>query len=649
MPEARGAEILETIGKSGFKTAILLIALTGLLSGLVLNFSGQPGLADTVWFIGVAPALAALAVEILRSLGRGEVGLDIVAALSMTAALVFGETLAAAVVAVMYAGGTFLESFAEGRARREMHALLSRVPRTATRYRNSGLEDVPLDEIIPGDRLLIRQGDVVPVDGILSSGTAFVDTSDLTGESMPQRLFPGDEAMSGATNAGEAFDITATHRAAESTYAGIVRLVEAAQESKAPMSRLADRWSLGFLAVTVSIAFAAWWFTGDPIRAVAVLVVATPCPLILAVPVALVAGLSRAAHFGVLIKGAGPLETMARVTTLILDKTGTLTDGRPRIVSIDSAGGMTESQILLYAASLDQASKHPVAQALVAAAKARGLVLPAPSEVVEIPGEGVTGTVSGHAVVVGGDGFVARHIGQPDGGYTGLSTGSVIVAVAVDGAVAGHLIMADPLREGVAMMLANLRQQGIGRILLATGDRKEVAERVTKGLGLDGVQAGLTPQQKVLLVHSARKNGPVMMVGDGVNDAPALAAADVGVAMGARGAAASVEAADVILLVDRLDRIAPGIEIAQASRRIAVESVVAGIGLSVLGMIAAAFGYLTPVQGAVLQEVIDVAVILNALRALRIAPKAFLPDDPVIPVQAHPPGTSVTNHAQRSG
>lgn len=274
---------------------------------------------------------------------------------------------------------------------------------------------MPLYEIMPGDRLLIRQGEVVPVDGTLSSGTAFVDTSALTGESMPQRLFPGDEAMSSATNAGEAFDITATHRAEESTYAGIVRLVEAAQKSRAPMSRLAHRWSLGFLAVTVSIAFAACWFTGDPIRAVAVLVVGTPCPLILAVPVALVAGLSRAAHFGVLIKGEGPLETMARVRTLILDKTGTLTDGCPRIVSIVSTGGMDESQILLYTASLDQASKHPVAQALVAAAKARGLELSAPSKVVEIPGEGVIGNVTGHPVVVGGDGFVAVRIGQPRG------------------------------------------------------------------------------------------------------------------------------------------------------------------------------------------------------------------------------------------
>jgi heavy metal translocating P-type ATPase len=611
-----------------FKTASLLLAVTCLILGLASWFAGKSQIADLVWFAGVVPALAALLVEILRSIGRGEVGLDIVAALSMTAALVFGETLAAAVVAVMYSGGTFLESFAEGRARREMHDLLSRVPRTATRNRNGGLEDVPLDDIAPGDRLLIRQGDVVPVDGTVASDTAFVDTSALTGESLPVRLERGAEAMSGSTNAGEAFDLTATHRAEESTYAGIVRLVEAAQASKAPMSRLADRWSLGFLAVTVIIAVAAWWFTGDPIRAVAVLVVATPCPLILAVPVALVAGLSRAAHFGVLIKGAGPLETMARIRTLILDKTGTLTDGRPQIVSIDSHNGMGKEDILRLAAALDQASKHPVAQAIVSAAKARGLVLPIPSDVAESPGEGVVGTVEGHKVIVGGDDFVAQQVSRSETGHAALAAGSVLVAVAVDGHMAGHLVMADPLRDGTAAMLGGLRHQGISRILLATGDRAAVAERVTKGLGLDGVRSGLTPDQKVLLVLSERKPGPVMMVGDGVNDAPALAAADVGVAMGARGAAASAEAADVVLLVDRIDRLGPGIEIARASRRIAVESVVAGIGLSVLGMIAAAYGYLTPVQGALLQEVIDVAVILNALRALRIAPHETTPTNP---------------------
>lgn len=617
------------------KTALLAVAVVGLLGGLVLAYvMDRADLASTTWMIGVVPVLAALLLEILRSLARGEVGLDIVAALSMTAALLFGETLAAAVVAVMYSGGTFLESFAEGRARREMRDLLSRVPRTATRHEDGRLEEVPLAQIAPGDRLLIRQGDIIPVDGTIASASAFLDTSALTGESLPIKLAAGAEAMSGSTNAGDAFDLLAAREARDSTYAGIVRLVEQAQSSKAPMSRLADRWSLGFLLVTVAIAFAAWWFTNDPIRAVAVLVVATPCPLILAVPVALVAGLSRAAHYGVLIKGAGPLEAMARARTLILDKTGTLTDGRPQIVSIDTHDGIGADELLRLAAALDQATKHPVAQAIVAGAQERGLTLPVPQEVRETPGEGLTGMVEGRRVIVGGHGFVVGQVDARAADHPALSAGSVLVAVGIDGKLAGHMVMADPLRDGTHDMLSKLRRQGVKRILLATGDRQEVAERVTVGLGLDGIRAGLTPDQKVLLVLSERKHGPVMMVGDGVNDAPALAAADIGVAMGARGAAASAEAADVVLLVDRVDRLGPGVEIAHGARRVALESVVAGIGLSIIGMVAAAFGYLTPVQGALIQEAIDIAVILNALRALRIQPDetgpVHLPDGALV-------------------
>ncbi|HWU32974.1 MAG TPA: heavy metal translocating P-type ATPase, partial [Marmoricola sp.] len=474
------------------KTTLLAVALAGLLLGLAIHLAGWSGAANAVWTIGVLPILAALVVEIWRSLGRGEVGLDIVAALSMSAALGFGETLAASVVALMYSGGTLLESFAEGRARREMHDLLSHVPRNAMRHRDGLLEEVALDQIDPGDRLLIRQGDVVPVDGTVASEKAFLDTSALTGEALPVHLASGSDVMSGSTNAGVAFDMTATRVAKDSTYAGIIRLVEAAQRSKAPMARLADRWSLGFLAVTLVIATAAWWLTGDPIRAVAVLVVATPCPLILAVPVALVAGLSRAAHFGVLVKGAGALESLARVKTLILDKTGTLTDGRPQIVSIETENGNGEIEVLRLAAELDQASKHPVAQAIVALAKQRGLALSIPLEVAEIPGEGVIGNVGGREVLVGGDEFVARRVGRRSNERPTFTTGSVLVSVAVDGHMAGHLVMTDPLREGVGQMLDRLRRQGIEKILLATGDRADVAEHVTSGLRLDGIRAGLT-------------------------------------------------------------------------------------------------------------------------------------------------------------
>lgn len=595
------------------------LAAAGLAAGVIVRLAGLEDWANDIWAAVTVPVLLALLIEIVTSLRRGDVGLDIVAALSMTAALAFGEMLAASIVALMYAGGQFLESFAERTARREMTALLSRAPRTAMRHRDGQLEEVALDLVAPEDRLLIRRGDVIPVDGTVLEGVAVLDQSALTGESLPVRFKLGNPVLSGSTNVGEAFDLVATRRAAESTYAGIVRLVEAAQRVRAPMSRLADRYALIFLGLTVVLASFAWAVSGDPIRAVAVLVVATPCPLILAVPVAIVSGLSRAAKLGILIKGGKAIETLARVRSLVIDKTGTLTVGQARIVSTNAVDGMTPDELLRVAASLDQASKHVIAQTIVAAAHSKGLSLAVPSDVIETPGEGVVGRVEGRRVVVGGLRFVAGK--AVDAGPSLLPRdrppGALAVAVAVDGKLAGVLILADELRTGSEALLRELRSMGIERIVLATGDRHDVARFIAARLSFDLVRSELTPDQKILVVLSEHKNGPVMMIGDGVNDAPALAAADLGVAMGVRGAAASAEAADVVLLVDDLDRVLPAIKIARRSRYIALESVVAGIGLSTLAMIAASFGLLAPVEGALLQEVIDVAVIFNALRALR--------------------------------
>ena len=600
------------------RSVLVALPALGLLLGFAAPLLGFSALQEWVWTGFTVPVLMALLYEIAASLRRAEVGLDIVAALSMTAALAVGENLAAAVVALMYSGGQYLEAFAEGHARREMTAILARVPRTAIRHGNSELEEVGLETIVPGDRLLIRQGDVVPVDGTVASGVAILDQSALTGEPIPVQQRAGEEVMSGSTNAGDAFDLMASRHAVESTYAGIVRLVEEAQRSKAPMSRLADRFAILFLGVTVLIAGLAWYFTGNPIRAVAVLVVATPCPLILAVPIAIVSGLSRAARFGVLIKGGKAIEALAHVYSLVIDKTGTLTDGRAKVVSVNVRDHLVLDDILRIAASLDQASKHIIAQTLVTEARNRKLQLSTPSKVIETAGEGIEGSIDGLNVVVGGIHFVQSRLTKTatNSFEPTQRVGAVVVAVAIGGKMAGEIVLADELRVGIQALLQALRKLGIQRIVLATGDRREVAEAVTGGLGIDGVRSELTPDQKVLVVLTERKNGSVMMVGDGVNDAPALAAADIGVAMGARGTAASAEAADVVLLVDHLDRIVPAIQIARRSRLIALESVAAGIGLSLLGMVAAALGYITPVQGALLQEVIDVAVILNALRAL---------------------------------
>jgi heavy metal translocating P-type ATPase len=595
----------------------------GLALGIAARAGGRDEIAQVIWAAATVPVIGVLGLEIIVTLRRRQVGLDIVAFLSMSGALVLGEMLAGAVVALMYAGGNFLEGYASRRARREMTALLERAPKFAMRYQDGDLARVPIEALAPGDRVMVRRGEGVPVDGTVAGEGAVLDQSALTGEAMPVRFNDGAAVMSGATNAGMAFDLIAMRPAAESTYAGIIRLVEAAARARAPMVRLADRFAIVFLAATLAIAGAAWLATGDAVRWLAVMVVATPCPLILAVPVAIIAGVSRAARAGVLIKGGGALEVLANVGTIVIDKTGTLTHGRATLIAIHAHPGHAEDDLLRLAASLDQASNHIIAEALVRAARQRGIALTPPEQVRETPGSGLTGMVGTHAVTVGGIGYVRERSHDGDG-FAGIepdSEGAVAVAVAVDGVLAGILVLADRIRADVPTALAGFRANGVKRIVLASGDARNVTEAVAAQLDIDAVESEMTPERKVLAVGRERDGRAVMMIGDGVNDAPALAAADIGVAMGAYGAAASAEAADVVLLTDRIDGLAGAMAIARRSRRIALESVIAGIGLSFAAMVVAAFGYLPPVEGALVQEVIDVAVILNALRAIGGGPR----------------------------
>lgn len=599
--------------------AIVAAALSGLAVGGMLSWQGFGSYAHLAWTLATLPVLGALAVQIAISLRRGDVGLDVVAALSMSAALVIGEPLAGNVVALMYAGGQLLETFAQGRAQREMTALLGRVAHTAMRFHGSSLQEVPIGTIVPGDRLLIRHGEVVPVDGRVTSDFAMLDLSALTGETTPERIGIGGEVLSGATSTGSPFELVVLRPVEQSTYAGIVRLVEMAQNSKAPMVRLADRYALGFLALTLLIAGLAWIGTNDPVRVLAVLVVATPCPLILAVPIAIISGMSRAASIGVLVKNGGVLEALARIETVILDKTGTLTHGQAAVSAIKTLGDLAENEVLRLAASLDQASSHVVAAALIEAAARRNLPLSVPTGIEETPGLGIEGLVENKRLLLGGEAFVSEKLGlthfMPS--RDGLALSAMTVAVAVDGVPVGLIVLEDHVRSDAEAMLAVLRRAGVGRIVLASGDRPDIARSVGERLGLDQILGGLTPGDKVAAVATEAASGPVMMVGDGVNDAPALAAAAVGVAMGARGAAASSEAAGVVVLVDELGPLAKAIIIARRTRNIALQSVFAGLGLSIAAMIVAALGYLPPVQGALVQEAIDIAVVLNALRALR--------------------------------
>lgn len=606
--------------KARVQQALFIVTAAGLAVGGYGWLAGQPMLRDGAWVAAVGVTLVAVVADIIQQLRRGKMGVDVLALLTMAGALLLGEYLAGAVIALMVASGRALEEYAGRRAKRELSVLLSRQPRTAHRYGDGKLEEIALDRVGTGDRLLVRAGEVVPVDGVLRSSAAVLDESALSGESLPVNRESGATIRSGGVNAGDAFDLEVLAPAARSTYAGIIRLVSEAQQGKAPFTRLADRYALWFIPLALLLAGSAWLLSGDPVRALAVLVVATPCPLILAAPVAIVAGISRAAHRGLLVKNGGALEALARAETVMFDKTGTLTVGTPRLAGIETTETMEPDEALRLAASLDQASLHVSAQALVAEARRRGLKLLVPEAMQETPGAGVSGRVAGRSVRIGrlewlgGDGphsqwvrGVLRHMAVQ--GRSGAF-------LEVDGELCAALMLADDIRLDTGRALRELHRAGIRRTVMVSGDRQDVAETIAFALGVDSVLAECTPAEKVEAVEAEKLRAPTIMVGDGINDAPALAAADVGVAMGARGAAASSEAADAVLLVDRLDRLAEGLVIAKRSRAIALQSVLAGMGLSLGAMGFAAAGFIAPVIGAVLQEVIDVAVITNALRVL---------------------------------
>jgi heavy metal translocating P-type ATPase len=555
------------------------------------------------------------------SLRRRRLGVDAIALLALVGALAVGEYLAGAVISVMVATGRALEGWAAGRARHDLQALVQRAPRTAHRYEAGTLRLVDADEVAAGDRLMVGAGELVPVDGLLLDD-AVLDESALTGEALPVGRGVGEVARSGVVNAGSPFGVRATAAARDSSYAGIVRLVSQAESSQAPFVRLADRFAVWFLVVSLGAAAAAW-AAGGATRAVAVLVVATPCPLILAAPVALVAGLSRGARRGVIIKGGGVLERLARCTTLLIDKTGTLTSGCPALAAIVPAEGRAPDEILAWAASLDQVSAHVLARALVDAARGRKCELAGPVDVEEIAGQGIRGLVEGHRVAVGKAAWVGVS-GAPAWAKAARRQarldGSLTVFVSVDGCPAGVLVLDDPVRADAGRTIRSIRRSGVERIVMVTGDRPEVAATVGALIGVDEVLAERSPDEKLDVVRTERRDAPTIMVGDGINDAPALALADVGVAMGARGATASSEAADVVLTVDRLDRVGEARSLAHRSRRIALESVVAGMAMSLAAMGLAGVGLLPAVWGAILQEGIDVIVILNALRALGPGP-----------------------------
>ena len=590
-----------------------------LLGGGAAWLFGLAGVSEPLWVAGTVLGLAFSIAWTVGAVLRRQPSVDVIAMLALAGALWVQEPFAGATVTVMLASGQLLEARAAARARRELSLLVERAPRTARRRVEGAIVEVGVDEVSRGDRILVGTGEVVPVDGRLVSD-ATLDEAALTGEPLPVERPAGDNVRSGVVNAGPPIDLVATSVAAESTYAGVVRLVEQAQASSAPFVRAADRIAIVFVPLTLVLAAIAWGLSGDPVRAVAVLVVATPCPLLLAAPIAIMAGLSRAAHIGVVVKGGGALERLASGTVMLFDKTGTLTQGQPSLADTVTASSRFDAhEILRLAASLDQVSPHVLASSIVTAATRQRLSLEMPEGVREEHGYGLRGLVGGREVRVGKVGWI---VGDTHPAWVrqvlrrANLDGSLTVFVGINGEPAGAFLLQDPIRSDAPRMVRALREAGIDRVVLVTGDRADIADTVGRIVGVDTVLADCDPADKLAAIEAEATHAATIMVGDGVNDAPALAAAGVGVALAARGATASSEAADVVLTVDRLDALADAILIARRSRRIALEAVLVGMGLSLVAMVAAASGYLPPAVGAVTQEAIDVLAIGIALLAL---------------------------------
>ncbi len=600
-----------------------IVALT-LLLGVVGAVLWLAGLETAVRYGFSIYAVVIAAIETIgmaRDLRQKRFGIDILAVIAIIATVAVGEVIASMIIVLMVSGGKALEDFAQGRAQRELSALLDREPQTAHRLvpGSSRVDDIAAADVAVGDLILVRSGEVVPVDGQLESATAAFDESSLTGESLPRTRVAGELILSGSINGNLAATIVASALARDSQYQAIVGLVKQASTNRAPVVRLADRYAIPFTVVSLLIAGVAWAVSGDPVRFAEVLVLATPCPLVLAAPVAFMGGMSRAARAGIIVKGGAVLEQLARVRTAVFDKTGTLTLGTPEIARTLPRAPFDDRALLSLVASAEQSSSHVLAASIVAAAREQGLTLHTVVQSSEVAARGVIATLEDHVVAVGTLGFI-RDI-APDAGEVELAVGELAIYVAVDEQFAGIIIATDSIRPNARSTVGGLHRAGVRRVLMLTGDAQATADHVARSIGISEVRANCLPLDKVEAVRQVRER-PVLMVGDGVNDSPVLASADVGIAMGARGATAASEAAAAVILVDDISLVLRAVEIGQDTVRIAMQSIWLGIALSIGLMGVAAFGLIPATLGAGIQEVVDLATILNALRALRDRPRA---------------------------
>lgn len=595
---------------------LMMFVLVGLATGVMLWLTGAEMTLGVTAYLVLGIVIVITAIDMFKDLMRGHWGLDILAVIAMIATVAVQEYVAGLIIALMLTGGEALEDLAARRASRELDQLLNRAPAFAGRIHpvTGEVERIAIEEVKVGDELLVRSSEILPVDGVLLSDHATIDESSVTGEPIPVNYRAGDPLLSGTVNSTTSFTMRAQKVAADSNYASIVRLVEEAVDSRAPMVRLADRYAVPFTIVSLLIAGFAWFLSGDPVRFAEVLVVATPCPLLIATPVAFMGGMSSAAKLNVIIKDGGVLEVLARVRAVAFDKTGTLTEGKADVVEIHPAA-RTVDETLQLAAAAEQYSVHVFADPIVASARTQQLELPEVVTADEVATNGVLASLAdGTSVRVGKPSFIEEVTGPIDRPV--LSAGETAVYVSVGDELAGVIILSDPIREQSADTVSRLRRAGVAEIAMVTGDITSTAESVAHAVDIQTVHAETTPQTKVRIVQAMRPR-PVLMVGDGINDAPVLAAADVGVAMAGRGATVASESAAAVITSNDIARVADVAYVSRRTVQIALQSIWMGIIISVGLMLVAAFGYLPAVVGALLQEIVDLVAILSALRALR--------------------------------
>jgi len=616
---------LESPGSPGNRRRTILpsspvFAIAGILiGGLEQWVFGMPLFAHGLWTVALVGAGFPVVWRTLVAARHGNYATDLIASLSIVTAAIIGQPLAGLVIVLMQTGGEALERYAERRASAAVHELEQAAPRIAHLISSTrGVVDVPVSALNVGDVFLVRPGEMVPCDGIVLSGISEIDASQLTGEAIPVPAYEGTRVMSGSLNAHGVLSIRASARAAESQYSRIVELVREAQASKSPLQRLADRYAVWFTPATLMVCAVTFVITGSWTNVLSVLVVATPCPLILATPVAIIGGINRAARQKIIVRHGAALEMLSGATLAVFDKTGTLTVGKPAVKSVSALPGFSESEVLRSAGAVEHGSSHLLARVVAEEAEKRFGTLPVSKQHREWPGEGLTGMIDETEVVVGSRAFAGRHSAASLHAFDTLEdeeTG-LRAYVLIDGKPAGVIEYADSLRPELNSFLTTLGELGLSRTVLLSGDSVANAKAAGRAAGIKEVHGELLPADKAAMISRFRARGEiVLMVGDGTNDAPALSAADVGVALAGHGGGVTSEAADVVVLVDDLTKVGEAVAISRRTMHLARQSIVSGLVLSGIAMLFAAYGLIPPTQGALLQEAIDVAVIMNALRA----------------------------------